>query len=281
MFQCIAAVLGSLAAPTAVDYNEAQDKPQEIKEEDAIPRMTSTDSDGEDYSTESTDSECAQLPEAERVFINEVKVGVHNPDPHSLSSGSDNETQVLDEVSTAVAPAAALLQTRLPQAQRARPAQPKRRANENRGFWEFVNRTLDGALDGALDGSATQPASPPSLHPARGIQTRPVKGCRQNVKACQLKPLAPPGKLEVSKCQERGSATRPASSHCAETSIYGYIHKFGQAASRTDQPETKNDILERRKLTVTSETDGMECDTSENLVNNDVVPPHALLHSLP
>ena len=236
-------MLGSLAAPTAVDYNEAQDKPQEIKEEDAIPRMTSTDSGGQDHSTESTDSECAQLPEAERVFINEVKVGVHNPDPHSLSSGSDNETQVLDEVSTAVAPAAALLQTRLPQAQRARPAQPKRRANENRGFWEFVNRTLDGALDG----SATQPASPPSLHPARGIQTRPVKGCRQNVKACQLKPLAPPGKLEVFKWQERGSATRPASSHCA----------------------------------VTSETDGMECDTSENLVNNDVVPPHALLHSLP
>ena len=247
MFQCIAAVLGSLAAPTAVDYNEAQDKPQEIKEEDAIPRMTSTDSDGEDHSTESTDSECAQLPEAERAFIDEVKVGVRNPDPHWESDGSDNETQVLDEVSTAVAPAAALLQTRLPQAQRARPAQPKRRANENRGFWEFVNRTLDGALDGALDGSATQPASPPSLHPARGIQTRPVKGCRQNVKACQLKPLAPPGKLEVFKWQERGSATRPASSHCA----------------------------------VTSETDGMECDTSENLVNNDVVPPHALLHSLP
>ena len=274
-------MLGSLAAPTAVDYNEAQDKPQEIKEEDAIPRMTSTDSDGEDHSTESTDSECAQLPEAERVFINEVKVGVHNPDPHSLSSGSDNETQVLDEVSTAVAPAAALLQTRLPQAQQARPAQPKRRANEKRGFWEFVNRTLGGALDGALDGSATQPASPPSLHPARGIQTRPVKGCRQNVKACQLKPLAPPGKLEVFKSQERGSATRPASSHFAETSIYGYIHKFGQEAIRTDQPETKNDILERRKLTVTSETDGMECDTSENLVNNDVVPPHALLHSLP
>ena len=51
MFQCIAAVLGSLAAPTAVDYNEAQDKPQEIKEEDAIPQMTSTDSDGEDHST--------------------------------------------------------------------------------------------------------------------------------------------------------------------------------------------------------------------------------------
>ena len=274
-------MLGSLAAPTAVDYNEAQDKPQEIKEEDAIPRMTSTDSDGEDHSTESTDSECAQLPEAERVFINEVKVGVHNPDPHWESDGSDNETQVLDEVSTAVAPAAALLQTRLPQAQRARPAQPKRRANEKRGFWEFVNRTLGGALDGALDGSATQPASPSSLHPAQGIQTRPVKGCRQNVKACQLKPLAPPGKLEVFKWQERGSATRPASSHCAETSIYGYIHKFGQAASRTDQPETKNDILERRKLTVTSETDGMECDTSENLVNNDVVPPHALLHSLP
>ena len=247
MFQCIAAVLGSLAAPTAVDYNEAQDKPQEIKEEDAIPRMTSTDSDGEDHSTESTDSECAQLPEAERVFINEVThYNPHycsSPDPNDCSSGSDNETQVLDEVSTAVAPAAALLQTRLPQAQRARPAQPKRRANENRGFWEFVNRTLDGALDG----SATQPASPPSLHPARGIQTRPVKGCRQNVKACQLKPLAPPGKLEVFKCQERGSATRPASSHCA----------------------------------VTSETDGMECDTSENLVNNDVVPPHALLHSLP
>ena len=236
-------MLGSLAAPTAVDYNEAQDKPQEIKEEDAIPRMTSTDSDGEDHSTESTDSECAQLPEAERVFINEVKVGVHNPDPHYCISGSDNETEVLDEVSTAVAPAAALLQTRLPQAQRARPARPKQRANANRGFWEFVNRTLDGALDG----SATQPASPPSLHPARGIQTRPVKGCRQNVKACQLKPLAPPGKLEVFKWQERGSATRPASSHCA----------------------------------VTSETDGMECDTSENLVNNDVVPPHALLHSLP
>ena len=235
MFQCIAAVLGSLAAPTAVDYNEAQDKPQEIKEEDAIPRMTSTDSDGEDHFTESTDSECAQLPEAERVFINEVKVGVHNPDPHWGSDGSDNETQVLDEVSTAVAPAAALLQTHLPQAQRARPARPKRRANANRGFWEFVNRTLDGALDD----SATQPASPPSLHPARGIQTRPVKGCCQNVKACQLKPLAPPGKLEVFQWQERGSATRPASSHCAETSIYSYIHKFGQAASRTDQPETK------------------------------------------
>ena len=219
-------MLGSLAAPTAVDYNEAQDKPQEIKEEDASPRMTSTDSDGEDHSTESTDSECAQLPEAERVFINEVKVGVHNPDPHYCSSqhycssGSDNETQVLDEVSTAVAPAAALLQTNLPQAQRARPARPKRRANANRGFWEFVNRTLDGALDG----SATAPASPPSLHPARGIQTRPVTG----------------------------SATRPASSHFAQTSIHGI---------KTDQPETKNDILERRKLTVTSETDGMECDT--------------------
>ena len=235
MFQCIAAVLGSLAAPTAVDYNEAQDKPQEIKEEDAIPRMTSTDSDGEDHSTESTDSECAQLPEAERVFINEVKVGVHNPDPHYCSSGSDNETQVLDEVSTAVAPAAALLQTRLPQAQRARPAQPKRRANEKRGFWEFVNRTLDGALDG----SATQPASPPSLHPARGIQTRPVKGCRQNVKACQLKPLAPPGKLEVFKWQERGSATRPASSHCAETSIYGYIDKFGQKTISTNEENSQ------------------------------------------
>ena len=250
-------MLGSLAAPTAVDYNEAQDKPQEIKEEDAIPRMTSTDSDGEDHFTDSTDSECAQLPEAERAFIDEVKVGVPNPDPHWESDGSDNETQVLDEVSTAVAPAAALLQTRLPQAQRARPARPKRRANANRGFWEFVNHTLDGALDG----SATAPASTPSLHPARGIQTRPVKGCCQNVKACQLKPLAPPGKLEVFQWQERGSATRPASSHCAETSIYGYIHKFGQAASRTDQPETKNDILERRKLTVTSETDGMECDT--------------------
>ena len=38
MVQCIAAVLGSLAAPTAVDYNEAQDKPQEIKEEDTILR---------------------------------------------------------------------------------------------------------------------------------------------------------------------------------------------------------------------------------------------------
>ena len=271
MFQCIAAVLGSLAAPTAVDYNEAQDKPQEIKEEDAIPRMTSTDSDGADHFTESTDSECAQLPEAERVFINEVKVGVHNPDPHWGSDGSDNETQVLDEVSTAVAPAAALLQTRLPQAQRARPARPKRRANANRGFWEFVNRTLDGALDD----SATQPASPPSLHPARGIQTRPVTGWCQNVKACQLKPPAPPGTtasaittatisqhfsqtpppppsppppfgreygveaLELFEWQERGSATRPASSHCAETSIYSYIHKFGQAASRTDQPETK------------------------------------------
>ena len=47
------------------------------------------------------------------------------------------------------------------------------------------------------------------------------------------------------------------------------------------QIRPKNDIHERRKLTVTSETDGMECDTSENLVNNDVVPPHALLHSLP
>ena len=281
MFQCIAAVLGSLAAPTAVDYNEAQDKPQEIKEEDASPQMTSTDSDGEDHSTESTDSECAQLPEAERAFIDEVKVGVRNPDPHWESDGSDNETQVLDEVFTAVAPAAAVLQTHLPRAQRARPARPKQRANENRGFWEFVNRTLDGALDGDLDGSATQPASPPSLHPARGIQTRPVKGCRQNVKACQLKPPAPPGKLEVFEWQERGSATRPASSHFAETSIYGYIHKFAPEASRTDQPETKNDILERRKLTVTSETDGMECDTSENLVNNDVVPPHALLHSLP
>ena len=224
---------GSLAAPTAVDYNEAQDKPQEIKEEDAIPRMTSTDSDGEDHSTESTDSECAQLPEADRAYIDEVKVGVLNPDPHWESDSSDNETQVLDEVSTAVAPAAALLQTYLPRAQRARPARPKRRANANRGFWEFVNRTLDGALDGALDGSATQPASPPSLHPARGIQTRPVTG----------------------------SATRPASSHFAQTSIYGYIDKFGQEAIKTDQPETKNDILERRKLTVTSETDGMECDT--------------------
>ena len=198
-------MLGSLAAPTAVDYNEAQDKPQEIKEEDASPRMTSTDSDGEDHSTESTDSECAQLPEAERAYIDEVKVGVLNPDPHWESDSSDNETQVLDEVSTAVAPAAALLQTYLPRAQRARPARPKRRANANRGFWEFVNRTLDGALD--------------------------------------------------------GSATRPASSHFAQTSIYGYIDKFGQEAIKTDQPETKNDILERRKLTVTSETDGMECDT--------------------
>ena len=235
MFQCIAAVLGSLAAPTAVDYNEAQDKPQEIKEEDAIPRMTSTDSDGEDHSTESTDSECAQLPEAEHAYIDEVNVGVPNPDPHWESDSSDNETQVPDEVSTAVAPAAALLQTHLPQAQRARPARPKPRANAKRGFWAFVNDTLDGALDG----SATPPASPPSLHPARGIQTRPVKGCCQNVKACQLKPLAPPGKLEVFQWQERGSATRPASSHCAETSIYSYIHKFGQAASRTDQPETK------------------------------------------
>ena len=101
-------MLGSLAAPTAVDYNEAQDKPQEIKEEDASPRMTSTDSDGEDHSTESTDSECAQLPEAERAYIDEVKVGVLNPDPHWESDSSDNETQVLDEVSTAVAPAAAL-----------------------------------------------------------------------------------------------------------------------------------------------------------------------------
>ena len=226
-------MLGSLAAPTAVDYNEAQDKPQEIKEEDASPRMTSTDSDGEDHSTESTDSECAQLPEAERAYIDEVKVGVLNPDPHWESDSSDNETQVLDEVSTAVAPDAALLQTRLPQAQRARQAQPTRRANEKRGFWEFVNRTLGGALDGALDGSATAPASTPSLHPARGIQTRPVTG----------------------------SATRPASSHFAQTSIYGYIDKFGQEAIKTDQPETKNDILERRKLTVTSETDGMECDT--------------------
>ena len=222
-------MLGSLAAPTAVDYNEAQDKPQEIKEEDASPRMTSTDSDGEDHSTESTDSECAQLPEAERAYIDEVKVGVLNPDPHWESDSSDNETQVLDEVSTAVAPAAALLQTYLPRAQRARPARPKRRANANRGFWEFVNRTQDGALDG----SATAPASTPSLHPARGIQTRPVTG----------------------------SATRPASSHFAQTSIYGYIDKFGQEAIKTDQPETKNDILERRKLTVTSETDGMECDT--------------------
>ena len=155
--QCIAAVHGSLAEPTVVDYNEAQDKPEEFKKKDAIPEMTSTDSDGENHSTESTDPECALLPEANHARIAEVRVGVGNPEPHWQFDSSDNETQVPDKDSAAEAPAEALLQTHLLHAQNEKrqtyQQRTKHRPNGNLGFWAFVGDTLDN--------SAALPASPP------------------------------------------------------------------------------------------------------------------------
>ena len=237
---------GSLAEPTVVDYNDAQDKPEEFKKKDAIPEMTSTDSDGENHSTESTDPECALLPEANHARIAEVRVGVGNPEPHWQFDSSDNETQVPDKDSAAEAPAEALLQTHLLHAQNEKrqtyQQRTKHRPNGNLGFWAFVGDTLDN--------SAALPASPPSLHSAQCCTacfatldnsaaltpSRPATGWYQNIETRRLKhppsvqasPLPPPSlppsdrgyegtELEPFEWQARGfyhghrSAIRPAS----------------------------------------------------------------------